>query len=220
MNSDTTPLVIVGGGELAAGVLEAARSRPETWHVMGYFAPKESKLSQAPFGVKWLGDDDKAGEWKDKAWFVLGVGDVGISQRRQQLVAAMSGDGVRWATVIHKAAWVSPSAELEPGVVVLAGAVVNAQAKIGRQTLIQSQAVVEHDVVLGCFTQLAPAVAIGGGSKIGAGSFLGLGCRIRDHVELGPSSLVAMGAVVTRSGSGRAIWIGVPAKPQSNDEEE
>jgi acetyltransferase EpsM len=206
-------LVVVGGGEHARVVIEAARSRSDVWRVLGFVDPQTCEETSARLGVSRLGDDGAAAGLTERgACFVLGLGGVGVSPRRREVVARWDALRAEWASVVHAQAWVSPTAEVGAGAVVFAGAIVNTGARLGNHSVVNTGAVVEHDVLLGAFAQAAPACAIGGGAHIGEGSYLGLGCRIRDHVRLGRDVIVGMGAaVVAHVPDGRTV-VGVPAK--------
>jgi acetyltransferase EpsM len=205
-------LVLVGGGEHARVVLEAARSQPDRWVVAGFIDPLPCAPMQA-LGVTWLGDDQAAiAAGLSSHFLIVGVGAVGVSAVRQKLVERYQAAGARWATVVHRAAVISPSAQLAGGVAVLAGAVLNAGARAGGHAIVNTGAIVEHDVELGAFVHVGPRAAIGGGAAIGEGSYLGLGSLVRDHVRVGAQVTVGMGAVVVGPvGDGRTV-VGVPAR--------
>jgi acetyltransferase EpsM len=214
------PLIVLGGGEHARVVIEAARTRPDRWAVQGYVAP-DAASGPPDVDVPWLGDDaalaarlDDRGP-ADRPWLVLGFGrgetSAGLAARAG--VAERFGGAARWATVVHAAAWVSPSASLAEGVVVLANAVVNTGATVGRHVIVNSAAVIEHDVRIGDGSHVAPGAVIGGGATIGEHAFVGLGARVRDHIEVGAGAVVGMGAVVVASVAPGAIVVGVPAGP-------
>ncbi len=201
-------LVIIGGGEHARVVIDAARSRPDEFRVIGC-------VDRAPVdaGVPWLGDDDAVlGAPPSNARFIVGVGVRGPDERRAAIVARYEAAGARFATVVHARAVVSPTATLAPGVAVMAQAVVNPGARVGAHAIVNTAAVVEHDVVIGDFTHVGPAAALGGGARVGARAFLGLGCRVRDHVTLGDGVLVGMGAVVVGDLPAGAVALGLPAR--------
>lgn len=208
-------LIVVGGGEHARVVIEAARSRPDLWKLLGFVDPLPRAETRERLGVLHLGDDGHGLALADgDVFFVLGVGSVGVTPAREEVVARYAAPPAQWATVVHERAWVSPTAALEPGVVVSAGAVVNSGAQLGRHVVVNTGAVVEHDVVLGEYVQVGPGAVIGGGTRVGRGSYLGLGSRVRDHVNLGRDVMVAMGAVVVRPlADGEVVW-GVPARPR------
>jgi sugar O-acyltransferase (sialic acid O-acetyltransferase NeuD family) len=196
------PLVILGAGEHARVVAEAAAADPDAWRVVelvdqGTDAALRDRL-------------DAAGR-ADGPWLVVGFGGPPAARRR--VVEAMGADA-RWAVVVHPAAWVSPSARVEAGAVVLAGSVVNAGAIVGRHAIVNSRVVVEHDVRVGAFSHLAPGAIVGGGTAIGDDTTIGLGAAIRDHIGVGSRATVAMGAVVVADVPDDATVLGVPARPR------
>ncbi len=206
-------LVLVGGGQHARVVAEAASTRPDLWRVIGFVDPEPCPDTARLFELGRLGDDEAAfAAVRQGVLFVFGLAGVGVSQRRQRIAARYAPHGACWASVVHASAWVSPSAQLAPGVFVGGGATVNAGARLGEHAVVNTGAVVEHDVRLGDFVQAGPAAAIGGGASIGDGSYLGLGCRVRDHISIGREVLVGMGAVVTRDVADGETVVGVPAR--------
>jgi acetyltransferase EpsM len=206
-------LIVIGGGEHARVVIEAARSQPERWNVIGFTDRGPCEATATRLGVRHLGEDERCLERFPGSWVVLGIGSVGVSPVRGEIAARFDAQGARWATVVHAGAWVSPSASLGPGTVVVAGAMINACAAIGAQCVVNTAAVVEHDVELGDYTQVSPGAVIGGGVVVGERSYLGLGCRIRDHVTLGRRVTVGMGAVVVGNVADGQVVVGVPARP-------
>lgn len=208
----TTPcnLVLIGGGEHATVVVDAARSRPDLWRVTGFFnsglTPKMQML-----GIPWLGDDP--GKMPSDALPIVATGSLGVSSRRSELVHRFStGMSAGWAVVVHARAHVSPTAQIQEGTLVCAGAIVNPGAVVGAHVIANTGAIIEHDVQLGDFVQLAPGVVLGGGVSVGEGTFLGLGCRVRDHIQIGRRVTVGMGAVVIGSVADDACVMGVPAR--------
>jgi acetyltransferase EpsM len=207
-------LIVIGGGQHARVVVEAARTRLDLWNVVGFTDPVPCPDTSTRLGLTWLGTDEEylACGVAARSCCILGFCTLDVSAHRADTVARYQQAGHSWATVVHERAWVSPSARLGQGVFVAAGAVVNTGAHIGDHCVVNSGAVVEHDVCLGDFVQVSPAAAIGGGTTIGRHGFLGLGCRVRDHVRIGANVLVGMGAVVTRSLADNDTVVGVPAR--------
>jgi acetyltransferase EpsM len=209
-------LVIVGGGEHAAVVVDAARTEPDAWELVGFSDPAPDPRAAQRLGLEHLGDDaglaDRlAVETSDRSWLVVGFG---VSALARRAAVDRIGDVGRWATVVHRTAWVSPAAVIGEGSVILAGAIVNAGARIGRHVIINSRAVVEHDARIGDFVHLAPGALVGGGATIGEDTHVGLGSLVRDHVAIGAGATVGMGAVVTDDVSAGTTVIGSPARPR------
>jgi acetyltransferase EpsM len=206
-------LIVVGGGEHARVVIEAARSRPDLWEVIGFADPSPCLETSERLKLPRVGGDGECLRLAGTCQFILGVGGHRGGPCRRRLVETYERAGTRWATVVHARAWVSESAVLGPGVVVGAGAVVNSGARIGAHGVINTGAIVEHDVELGAFTHVGPGAVIGGGTRVGADTYLGLGCRLRDHIEVGAGVTVGMGAVVVAPVRGGLVVAGVPARP-------
>lgn len=211
------PLIVLGGGEHARVVIEAARTQGDRWAVQGYVAP-DAGAATIP-AVPWLGDDatlaarleDLAPD--DRPWLVLGFGGgetAGALAARTATTERFT--GMRWATIVHATAWISPTATLDHGVVVLAGAVVNTGAHVLRHAIVNSAAVVEHDVLIGAGSHVAPGAVIGGGARVHEHAFIGLGARVRDHIEVGAGAVVGMGAVVVETIPPGATVVGIPAR--------
>jgi acetyltransferase EpsM len=218
VSAPSRPLILVGGGEHARVVADAAASTG-TWQVIGLADIDRAERTTSLLGIEHLGDDDALAALlgrptgEEAPWLVLALGVTGRPQLRRAIVARFA--NARWATVIHAAAWVSPAAEVAAGAVVLAGAIVNTGARIGPHAIINSGAIVEHDVGVGAFAQVGPGAALGGGASIGDDAFIGLGATVRDHVAVGAGACVGMGAAVVAEVAAASTVLGVPARPRN-----
>jgi sugar O-acyltransferase (sialic acid O-acetyltransferase NeuD family) len=207
-------LVVIGGGEHARVVLDAAAAAPAEWRVLGFADPAPCARTAALSGVPRIGDDAAAfARVAAGAWVILGVGAIGPSDVRDTIARRYDGAGARWATLIHPRACVAVTVELAGGVFVAAGAIVNAGTRLGAHSVINSGAIVEHDCDIGRHVQLAPGAVVGGVVTVRDHAYLGLGCRVRDHVTIGAGVFVAMGAVVVGSVTDGVVS-GVPARPR------
>ncbi|MFZ4764497.1 MAG: acetyltransferase [Roseimicrobium sp.] len=205
-------LLILGGGEHARVLAEAALSRAGEWCVSAYVHHgPQSGLAEICPDAQPISTDEVGMRTVSSHFCILGMGGINSVRRRRRLVVQYAAAGARWATVVHASAWVSASATIGEGAVIMAGAVVNAGARIGAHCVVNSGAILEHDVVLGDNASVAPRVVVGGGAKIGEDVWLGLGCSIRDHIEIGAGTIVGMGAAVVKSLPARVCAWGVPA---------
>ncbi len=210
--SNPRPLIIIGGGDHARVVAEAASSRPGQWQVVAWVAPQRRSQSEPASVVEWIESDETAFPRVRGLHAVLGIGQIGSAPLRRRLVVLYEAAGALWAPIVHATAWVSPTAQVAAGAVLMAGAVVNSGAQIGAHAVINTGGIVEHDVRVGAFAVVSPGVAIGGGSVIGDDAYLGLGSCVRDHLEVGAAATVGMGAVVVRPVRPGACVVGVPAR--------
>jgi acetyltransferase EpsM len=207
-------LVLIGGGEHARVVIEAARTRPDLWEVNGFIDPEGNRETERRLGVSCLGSDREGRKLAatGKVQFVLGLAGLRSREARKDLAAMYDRAGAKWATVVHASSWVSPSANLSGGVFVSAGARINSGAKVKKHAVINTSAVIEHDVRIGAFAQVSPGAIVGGAGRIGAHAYLGLGSCVRDHVAVGESATVGMGAIVVAPVTRGKIVFGNPAR--------
>lgn len=141
---------------------------------------------------------------------VLAVGD----NRARQALAASLGQvpGLTWATAVHPAAVVHPSARLGPGTVVFAGSVVQPDAVLGAHAIVNTSASVDHDCRIGAFVHVAPGCRLAGDVEVGEGTLLGIGCRVLPGGRVGSWAVVGAGATVIRPvGDGWTVF-GTPAR--------
>ena len=212
-----TELILVGGGEHARAVADAAcTSANEDVELLGYVDPKRSEPLERRHAVRWLGGDESVLHYPN-ALLILGVGAVSAADaRRRRIVRQWSSR--RWASVVHASAIVSLHAQLSEGAIVMAGAIVQPGAILGRHCLVGSGAIIEHDVTLGEFTIVGPGAVIGGCAAIDSDAFVGLGARVRDHRRIGAGAMVGMGAVVVADVSPGDEVIGIPATTRARVE--
>ena len=138
--------------------------------------------------------------------FVIAIGNNAV---RNQIARSME---VRWGTVIHPAALVSPYASLGAGTVVMPGAVINAGAVVGNHCIINSSAVVEHDNRLGDFVHISPKAALGGTVSVGKEAHVGIGACVRNNIEICGGCTIGAGAAVVKNITEPGIYVGVPAR--------
>lgn len=212
------PLVVIGGGEHARVVIEAARSQREAWRLLGVVDRDPAARTTALLDVAHLGDDDdllatlSMTAPDERPWLIIGFGGGAADAVRRAAAVTRFGQGSRWATLVHATAWVAPSATLGEGTVVLAGAVVNAGARVGCHAILNTRAVLEHDVVIGDYANIGPGALVGGGATVGANAFIAMAAAVRDHVTVGQGATVGMGAVVVGDVEPGLTVVGNPAR--------
>ena len=138
--------------------------------------------------------------------FVIAIGSNPV---RRRIAERMT---VRWGTVVHPSAVVSPHAILGAGTVVMPGAVVNAGAVVGNHCIINSGAVVEHDNTLADFVHISPNAALGGTVTVGAESHIGIGACVRNNVNICGGCTIGAGAAVVKNITEPGVYAGVPAR--------
>jgi sugar O-acyltransferase (sialic acid O-acetyltransferase NeuD family) len=137
---------------------------------------------------------------------------IGNNKMRLSLVKRALALGYRIATIVHPAAYVSPTARLGAGTVVFAGAVVQTGATLGMACIVNTGATIDHDCHLGDGVHASPGVHLGGGVEVGACAWIGIGSSVREYTRLGSYVTVGAGAAVVSDFSDNVVITGVPAQ--------
>jgi sugar O-acyltransferase (sialic acid O-acetyltransferase NeuD family) len=123
---------------------------------------------------------------------------IGNNRLREKLMTSYRERGVRLASVVHPAAYVSVSAIVGEGTVIMAGAVVGTLGRIGAGAIVNCGCIVDHDCVLEDFAHLGVGVSLAGGVVIGrsawlqAGSAAGYGVRVAAGEALPPGTALQL----------------------------
>lgn len=137
---------------------------------------------------------------------------IGYIDVRRRIDRDLEARGVRTLTVVHPAAFVSPTAELGEGTVVYAGAMVNTGARVGRAAILNTGCVVDHDCEVGDYTHISPNAALGGGVTVGDGTWVGIGSSVIELVNIGANAILGAGAVAVADVPDRVVAVGCPAR--------
>jgi len=117
---------------------------------------------------------------------------IGSNAIREKLHVQVWEAGFELLTVIHPAAFVSPTAILGAGCAVMANAVVGTEAELGEGVIVNCGATVDHHCKVEAFGHLGVNACMAGGSLLGhrawmqAGSALGYGVKVERGVVLTP----------------------------------
>ena len=200
------PIVVWGAGGHAAVVAEAAVAAGIS--VLGFLDDTPEAVAP-PGGARLLRDLGEVADLVPPVAVALGVG---ANDPRVRLAARVEAAGLGLATVVHPAAWVSPSATLGEGAVVMAGAVIQARARVGRAAIVNTSASVDHDCVLGVGAHLSPGAHLSGHVTLGDRAWVGTGASVRDRAVIGARTQVGVGAAVVSDLPADAVAFGVPAR--------
>lgn len=181
-------VIVIGAGGHGRSVAEAILllGRDELVGFVDDGADVSSKVWTYPV----LGRTDSIHRLRGLADAVtVAIGDNAI---RERLHARFDDLGFELLTVIHPAAFVSPTATLGSGCAVMAGGMVGTEAFLGEGVIVNCGATVDHHCRVNAFGHLGVNACMAGGSVLGcrawmqAGSALGYGVQVEEGVVLAP----------------------------------
>ncbi len=120
--------------------------------------------------------------------------------------------GLRYHTLIHPTAWVSPLASIGQGVFIGANSVVGPGARLDDHVFVNRGVTIGHDTRIGSFSRLQPGANLGGLSRIGGGVTVAIGATLLERLVVGDRAFIGAGAVVTRDVPDDALVLGIPTK--------
>lgn len=199
---EMTELVLIGGGGHALVTCEAAQCAG--WRVVGFLDDDEN--AEVGGGVVRLGSLEETNLIPAGARVIVALGEISL---RRRVIAGLTGP---LATVVHLAAWISPSARIGRGVLIGAGAIVQGRAHVGNHAIVNTGVIVEHDCEVGENVHLAPRAVLGGAVRIGADTLVGIGACVKPGVRIGTKCVIGAGAAVVSDIEDGATAVGVPAR--------
>jgi UDP-perosamine 4-acetyltransferase len=211
-DSTLPPILVLGGGGHAKGLIEALRLRdPEvTLAIVDANSPAGSSV----LGVPIIGTDEMINDAVTRGFrhFVVGLGGTGDNRPRARLFERARAAGLMPWTVLHPSATIAASARIGAGTQCLSGSVVCVEALTGDNVIVNSGAIVEHDCRIGNHVHIASGAVLAGAVEVGDLAHIGAGAVVLQTRTIGAGAIVGGGAVVTRSvGAGTTVY-GVPAR--------
>ena len=209
-----TRVAIIGAGGYARQLLDtidACREAGQDIEAIGFIDEDRSRWGTVVNDRPILGDFD---------WFDGGanrrdvqvIGGIGTPAVRRQVMGQALSRGLRFCTVVHPTAVLSPYTQVGVGVSILAGAVIESQARLGDHVIVNKLCAVGHDTVIEDFCTLAPGALIAGNVHLGQGVDIGIGAATVQGIRIGEGVVVGGQAMVVRDLPADATAVGVPAK--------
>ncbi|MFW9332934.1 acetyltransferase [Paenibacillus polymyxa] len=157
---------------------------------------------------------DQLASLHPEARFLVAIGD---NTTRLKMVSQFKAAGVKFGTVIHPSAVVSPSSFIGEGSVIMPNSVINADAYVGEHVIVNTAATVDHDCRIEDFAHISPGVHMAGGVQIERGAHIGIGANLIPGIRVGCNTLVGAGSCVIRHLPDNVTAVGCPAKVIKSD---
>ena len=209
--------VIIIGGEGNGGVIASCiednriRFNDMEWEVVGFVNDYEKEVCGYPV-LGGTDDVKKIIENDEELYFMWGIHMIGRNVFTEQVFRKVNIPKERFATIIHKTAFVAENAILEPGVFVMSNCYVGPQSHIGMCTLMMSNSLIGHNTNVDSLCHFSVGSITSSYVNIGICSDVTLGAKILEKRNIGNFAVAGAGSLVTHDIPDYEIHVGSPAK--------
>lgn len=209
-------VIIIGGegnGGVIASCIEDNRKRFNDleWEVGGFLNDfeKGKKINGHPV---LGGTDDISTFLNGDYYFMYAIHIIGRNVKSEEVFLNMKIPKERFATIIHKSAFVADNALLEPGVFVMSNGYVGPAAKIGQCCLIMANALIGHNTTVGPLCHFSVGSITSSYVTIGKVSDVTLGAKVLEKRSIGNYAVAGANSLITKDIPDYEIHVGSPAK--------
>lgn len=121
---------------------------------------------------------------------------------------------LRFHTLVHPTAYVSPLAALRPGTFIGARSIVASGAALDAHVFVNRGATIGHDTRIGAFSRIQPGSNVGGLSRLGRGVTVGIGATLIERLVIGENAVIGAGSTVVEDVPENVVVVGTPARIQ------
>lgn len=162
-------------------------------------------------GYPILGGLSDINKLEERLAIVIAIGDPKTKAKIHQLI---TNDLIEYPNIIHPGALISEDfVEMGIGNIVTAGCIITCNIKIENFVILNLMCTVGHDTTIKSYASFMPSVNISGEVVIHEKVYVGTGAKIINLLEIGESTIVGAGAVVSKTLPPNCTAVGIPAKP-------
>ena len=208
-------VIIIGGegnGGVIASCIEDNRRRfgDLEWEVAGFVNDYEKEVCGYPV-LGGTGDVQKLLE-NSEYYFMWGIHMIGRNILTEKVFRKVNIPQERFATIIHKTAFIAESAVLEPGVFVMSNCYVGPQSRIGQCSLMMANSLIGHNTTVGPLCHFSVGSITSSYITIGKCSDVTLGAKVLEKRNIGNFAVAGAASLVTHDIPDYEIHVGTPAK--------
>lgn len=209
-------VIIIGGegnGGVIASCIEDNRERFNDleWELVGFL--NDFEKGKEINGYPVLGGTDEIEKYlKEDFYFIYAIHMIGRNLKSEEVFKKMNIPIQRFATIIHKTAFVAKNAILEPGVFVMSNSYIGPSSKIGYCTLVMANALIGHNTVVGQLCHFSVGSITSSYITIGKVSDVTLGAKVLEKRKIGDYAVAGAGSLITHNIPDYEMHVGSPAK--------
>lgn len=208
-------VIIIGGegnGGVVASCIEDNRKRFKDleYEVAGFLNDFEKGDIN---GYPILGGTDQIDNFLNQDYyFMFAIHMIGRNVLSENVFNKLNIPKERYATIIHKTAFVADNAIIEPGVLVMSNCYVGPGAHLGLCTLMMANSMIGHNTTVGTLCHFSVGSITSSYVNIGKVSDVTLGAKVLEKRNIGNYAVAGAGSLVTKDIPDYEIHAGTPAK--------
>ena len=188
-------IILIGGGGHCKSCIDVIEATDQ--FIVKGILDIEQKIGEKILGYPIFGTNTDIPKWvKEKACFLITVGDIGNPSKRIELFNIVTSLGGLLPIIISPKAYISKYASIGPGTIVMHQAMINASAVVGTNCIINTKALIEHDAIVGDHCHISTGSIVNGGTIIGTKSFFGSGAVSKQYISVPESSFIKANSIV------------------------
>jgi len=165
-------LILIGGGGHCRACIDVIELTQQ-FNIVGIL-DISSTVGQDTSGYKIIGTDDEIASLAVKGhYFLVTIGQIISSEKRQVLFNKLLEVNANIATVVSPRAYIAKTSTVGAGSIVMHDALINANVKIGRNCIINTKSLIEHDSLIEDHCHISTAATINGSVVVKKGTFFG-----------------------------------------------
>jgi len=222
MKKTNKKLIIIGGegnGGVIASCIDDHRKKYNDfeWEVAGFL--EDSGKFENIFGLPILGKTNDIKYFLEQdVYFMFAIHMVGKNKLNEKIYFKLNIPLDRFATIVHKTAFVATNVVLEPGVFVMSNAYIGHSSHVGYCSLVMANAVIGHNVIVGPLCHFTAGSMTSGYLSIGRVSSVAAGATILGGRNIGNYSVAGAHSLITKDIPDGEIHVGSPARFLRNTE--
>ncbi|NQS97034.1 MAG: hypothetical protein HQ591_01125 [candidate division Zixibacteria bacterium] len=202
----------VGGGQIAAAIMEDINKICPTWEIMGYLNDSvEIGTNFRKYPV--IGRTEEAPNFAEKGYYlVCALHNLRYGRLRINRIEKMGIPLEAFPPIIHPTVITSMAESIGQGVIIGPYVNISVDVTVGNYCFFGGSIFLGHDTKLEDFVAMSNNAATGATIRIGKGTHVSINTSIREFIQIGRYALIGMGAVVIKDVGEGEIAVGNPAK--------